>query len=75
MRRAQSGVGADAGLVAFLVPAGKADILPTETEVSEAENGASQLSLRQPEQDEGFLFTDRQTVRASDTVHTQIHSL
>ena len=68
-------MGADAGLVAFLVPAGTAVILPTETEVSEAENGAYQLSLLQPERNEGYLFTDRRTVRASNTVHTQIHIL
>ena len=49
MRRTKSGVGADAGLVAFLVPTGMAHILTTETEVSEAlaENGARQLSLHQ----------------------------
>ena len=58
-----------------MVPAGTADILPTETEVSEAENGARQLSLRQPDSEEGYVFTDRRTVRVPDTVHTQIHSL
>ena len=42
-------MGADAGLAAFLSQASAADILPTETEVSEAENGARQLSLCQPE--------------------------
>ena len=60
-------MGADAGLVAFLEPAGTVDILPTETEVSEAENGASQQA---PSTGTGrglFVYrqTDGQSVRHS----------
>jgi len=51
-------MGADAGLVTTFMPAATAAILPTEAEVSKAENRARQLSLRQPEKDKGYLFTD-----------------
>ena len=50
-------MGADAGLVAFLLSAGPGDNLSTETDVSEAENGTRQLSLCQQEQDEGYLYS------------------